>query len=390
MANQEKPEKPPKNTLKPPPKHAGFWQVFWYKFSLWGVRTKFWKRFAIGLLVFALLAVGSMYGIARWYIDKHSDEPLVVGATFIPDYARYLEVDPQETLDALINDLGVKHFRLVSYWKNHEPQEGQYNFDELDWQFDMIEQAGGTVSLAIGLRQPRWPECHGPEWAMIKTMPEWKQDLLDFMGQTISRYKHRESLVSYQLENEYFLNVFGHCPDHSRERLVEEFDYVKSIDPVTPLIVSRSNNATPSWPVGEPRADMVAASIYKRVWDKTITNRYFEYPVPAWFYAFLAGATELTTDRNTFIHELQAESWLPENHSMRTTSLEDLYESMNPDMLTDRIEYAKATGMRAFDLWGVEWWYQMKTARNAPELWDTAKEEIRKIEQENQRLEETN
>src|SRR5690606_27630462 len=146
---------------------------------------------------------------------------------------------------------------------------------------------------AIGLRQPRWPECHAPEWAMIKTTPEWTEDLLDYTEETISRYKHRKSLVSYQLENEYFLDVFGQCPDHSRERLVREFDFVKNLDPNRPVIVSRSNNATPSWPLGEPRADIVAASIYKRVWDKNVTKRYFEYPLPGWFYAFLAGATEL-------------------------------------------------------------------------------------------------
>lgn len=379
-------KKPPikhTSSYKKPPKNAGFWQVFWYNFTAWSVRHKFWQRLAIGLVAFTVLFIGSMYGVAQWYINKHKNEPLKVGATFIPDYARYLEIDPQETLSAMIDDLGIKHFRLVSYWKNHEPRQDVYNFDELDWQFDMIEQAGGTVSLAIGLRQPRWPECHGPEWAMIKTIPEWTEDLLDYTEETINRYRHRKSLVSYQLENEYFLEVFGNCPDHSRERLVREFDFVKKLDPSKPIIVSRSNNATPSWPIGEPRADIVAASVYKRVWDKVITKRYFEYPLPAWFYAFLAGATELTTGRNTIIHELQTEAWLPENRSMRTESISELYKSLSPEMLADRIAYMKDTGIRSFDLWGVEWWYQMKTVRNAPELWETAKREVSAIQQEN-------
>lgn len=374
------------SSFKKPEANAGFWQVFWYKFTAFAVRNKLWQRLGIAVLVFLFIATSTMYGIAQWYINKHKDEPVAIGVTFIPDYARYLQIDPQQTLHALINDLGVSHFRLVSYWKNHEQTENQYDFSELDWQFDMIEQAGGTVSLAIGLRQPRWPECHGPEWAMIKSKPEWKDDLLDYMEQTINRYKDRPSLQSYQLENEYFLDVFGHCPDHSRERLEEEFEFVKRLDPNHQVIVSRSNNATPSWPVGSPRGDMVAASIYKRVWDKTITRRYFEYPVPAWFYGFLAGATEITTQRNTFIHELQTEAWLPENQSMRTASIDELYNTMSPEKLEDRIEYAKKTGMRAFDLWGVEWWYQMKTQRNTPELWETGKKEIQKIQAENKEL----
>lgn len=382
MTKPKQPKVKHTSSFKKPPANAGFWQVFWYNFTAWSVRHKFWQRLAIGLTVLAVLFFGGMYGIAQWYINKHKNEPLIVGATFIPDYARYLQVDPQETLDAMINDLGIKHFRLVSYWKNIEPKEGQYDFSELDWQMDMVEKAGGKVSLAIGLRQPRWPECHGPEWAMIKSKPEWKEDLLDYMDMTINRYKDSPALESYQLENEYFLDVFGQCPDHSRDRLVEEFDFVKSKDPNHPIIVSRSNNATVSWPINQPRADMVAASIYKRVWDKTITKRYFEYPLPAWFYGFLAGATELTTGRNTFIHELQTEAWLPENRSMRTESIDELYKTMSPEKLSERIQYAKDTGMKRFDLWGVEWWFQLKNSRQTPEIWNTAKQEIQKINQQ--------
>jgi hypothetical protein len=382
MTKPKQPKVKHTSSFKKPPANAGFWQVFWYNFTAWSVRHKFWQRLAIGLTVLTVLFFGGMYGIAQWYINKHKNEPLIVGATFIPDYARYLQVDPQETLDAMINDLGIKHFRLVSYWKNIEPKEGQYDFSELDWQMDMVEKAGGKVSLAIGLRQPRWPECHGPEWAMIKSKPEWKEDLLDYMNMTINRYKDSPALESYQLENEYFLDVFGQCPDHSRDRLVEEFDFVKSKDPNHPIIVSRSNNATVSWPINQPRADMVAASIYKRVWDKTITKRYFEYPLPAWFYGFLAGATELTTGRNTFIHELQTEAWLPENRSMRTESIDELYKTMSPEKLSERIQYAKDTGMKRFDLWGVEWWFQLKKSRQTPEIWNTAKQEIQKINQQ--------
>lgn len=370
-------------SFKKPTKDAGFWQVFWYNFTNWSVKHKLWQKLGLGLFIFIILTVSSMFAISQWYINKHKDEKTIVGATFIPDYARYLEVEPKETLNAMINELGIRHFRLVSYWKNHETKEGYYDFSELDWQFDMIEKAGGTVSLAIGLRQPRWPECHGPEWAMIKSKPEWKQDLLEYTKKTIERYKDRKSLESYQLENEYFLDVFGHCPDHDRDRLVEEFNFVKNLDPNKPVIVSRSNNATPSWPIRKPRADTVAASIYKRVWDKTITKRYFEYPLPAWFYGFLAGATELTTGRNTIIHELQTEAWLPENKSMRTEPIDELYKTMSPDKLSSRIKYAKGTGMKSFDLWGVEWWYQLKSVRNQPEIWNTAKQEIEKINQEN-------
>lgn len=347
------------------------------KSAIWSQRG-WWGKTVTVVALSLLLLTTTAFGIAQWYINKQASKELVIGATFVPNYARYFEVDPQETLSAMINDLGIRRFRLVTYWKNFEPEEDSYDFSELDWQFDMIEQAGGTISLSLGLRQPRWPECHGPEWAMAKSIPEWTEDLKEFMGIVIDRYKDRSVLVEYQLENEYFLSVFGECPDHSRERLVDEFNYVKAKDPSRPLIVSRSNNATPSWPLGEPRADIVAASIYKRVWDKTVTRRYFEYPYPAWFYGFLAGATMLTTDRDTIIHELQTEAWLPPEYEMKTAPIEELYKTFSPEELPRRLQYGVDTGIRTIDIWGVEWWYQMKTLRDAPELWDSAKVELAK------------
>lgn len=353
------------------------WLKHFISHTLWRNRTR-WGKLGVITATILVLLTSSAYGIAYWYQQKYADEPLVLGATFIPNYAEYFELDAQDTLQAMIDDLGFTQFRLVTYWKDYEPVEDEYNFDKLDWQFDMIEEAGGSISLALGLRQPRWPECHGPEWAMEKPIEEWSQDLNEFMGVVIDRYKDRDVLLEYQLENEYFLSVFGECPDFSRERLVNEYNYVKAADPTRNVMVSRSNNATPSWPVGEPRADIVGASIYKRVYDKTITNRYFEYPYPEWFYAFLAGATELWTDRPTMIHELQTEAWLPEGLNMKTAPLEEMYKTFGPDDVAPRIQYGVGTGIKRIDLWGMEWWYHLKMNRDAPEIWDNAKAELEK------------
>lgn len=343
----------------------------------WGA-LRLWQRIGLVLLLIVFIAVSSMYGIARWYIAKHADEPLTIGATYIPAYARYFELDERETLQAMIDELGIRRFRLVTYWNEGEPKPDKYQFEHLDWQFDMIEEAGGEVSLAIGLRQPRWPECHWPKWAHDLPKEQWQTELKEYMGKVINRYKDRPSLESYQLENEYFLDVFGDCPDHTRERLVDEFDYVKSLDPDTTLIVTRSNNAVPSWPVGAPRADLNGASIYKRVWDRTVTKRYFEYPFPAWYYAFLAGGAELTTGNNTFIHEMQTEPWAP--ISLKDASIEEQDKSLRADQLRDRINYGVATGMRTIDLWGVEWWYWRREKLNDPSVWNAGRQAIEDLQ----------
>lgn len=318
-----------------------------------------------------------MYGIGQWYIKKHQNEPLVFGTTFIASYAEYLDLSPKETLNAMLNELGVKRIRLVSYWNEIEPHVGRYDFSNLDWQFDMIEKAGGTVTLSIGLRQPRWPECHLPEWAEGLPKRLWEPRLKMFMAEVVERYRDRDVLESYQLENEYLLEVFGECPDFSRQRLIDEHKLVKALDSTRPVLISRSNNAVPSWPVGKPRADMNGAAIYKRVWDRTLTKRYFEYPLPAWYYAFLAGGAELTTGVNTFVHELQTEPWVPDGMGgIKEISIEEQNKSFGPRHVESRIQYAVNTGMRTIDLWGVEWWYWRKVVKDDPSIWNTAKEVI--------------
>ena len=340
-------------------------------------KNKIISRLLLTVLGGIFIFVGANYAMARYYIATHANQPFVFGATFIPDYARYLGADPQQTMDAMIKDLDIRHFRLVSYWKNIEPTQGIYEFDELDWQFKKAEESGSKVSLAIGLRQPRWPECHEPAWAKGRPINEWRPQLNQYMAAVIERYKDHPALESYQLENEFFLDVFGECTDFSRERLVEEYNMVKAADPKHPIIVSRSNNII-GLPVGQPRPDISAVSVYKRVWDKTFSKRYVEYPFPAWFYSSLAGWGEFFTDRDMVVHELQAEPWLPEDFDMPTAPLSEQDKTLNEKRLKDRINYAKATGIKRIDLWGVEWWYARKEVRGDPSVWQTANYELYK------------
>jgi len=127
---------------------------------------------------------------------------------------------------------------------------------------------------------------------------------------------------------------------------------------------------------------MFAVSVYKRVWDKTLTKRYIEYPFPSWFYASLAGGGEILTGKNMFIHELQTEAWLPDKPEFKMNDISSIPEqnkSLNSKRLADRFDYGVATGMKTIDLWGVEWWYWRKVKANDPSLWETAKEKIHKF-----------
>ena len=341
----------------------------------WWQERKWWQKMLCILLATIMLVIGSAYGIARWYIASTAGQDHKFGATFSSDYAQYFGLDPQETMQAMISDLNLRHFRLVSYWDSIETSPGQYDFSNLDWQFKKVEAVRGTISLAIGLRQPRWPECHMPSWAKNEPKDVWYPQLKAVMQKVINRYKTSPALESYQLENEFFLTAFGECKDFSRDRLVDEFNPVKQLDPEHKVIISRSNNA---WgvPIGQPQPDEFGISVYKRVWDRTITKRYFEYPFPAWFYAFLAGTGKIITGKDMIIHELQTEPWPPDQGILETPITEQ-NKSLNAQRLKDRIKYGRATGMTEIDLWGVETWYWRKVKLGDSSLWDAGREAIR-------------
>ena len=335
-------------------------------------RKNIWHKLIVCLISFFGLTLGAMYGIARWYIDSESSKPLTLGVTFIPDYAQSLGLNPQQTMSALINDLHVKNFRLTSYWSDMEPSPGVYNFSQLDWEFNMAQAAHAKIILTLGLRQPRWPECHVPTWAENEPVSVWQPQLENYITAVVNRYKDSPSLASYQLENEYFLKGFGTCTNYSRSRLVSEYNLVKKLDPKHQIIVARSNNAI-GFPIGQPTPDEYSISIYRRVWNTNI-YRYFTYPIPAWYYGFIAGVQKIYTGKDMVIGEFQAEPWPPHGETILQSTLAEQNKTFNAKIFKTRVSYAEATGMRSMYFWGAEYWYYRMVVLHDPSVWNVAKQ----------------
>lgn len=277
-------------------------------------------------------------------------DPQQFGVTFSLKQCRSFGIDGRQTLNWLISEAGFCRFRLMSYWNEHERTSGKYDFSSLDWQLERIAQAGGIVSLCLGARQPRWPENHWPDWAWQLNTIERSKALLQYVQIVVERYRDQPVIVSYQLENEALLQNWGERSDVNRQRLQQEYQLVKRLDPRRPIIMTTST----SWgiPIRQPIPDSVGFSFYHTLYRDGAYHKSLLYP---WVHRLRKYAIRLIHNKPVFIHELQLEPWGPEAIWKMTN--EEQAKSMNPQQIAQNITLARAIRARPIDLWGGEWWY---------------------------------
>ena len=275
-------------------------------------------------------------------------DPEKYGVSFSLKQCRNFGLDPRETLQWLL-DQGWRRFRLMSYWNEHEKQQGDYNFTELDWQIEMISNAGGEITLCLGVKQPRWPEYHWPKWAKDLSESAKSDALIAYIQTVINHVSVQPAIKSYQLENEALLKNFGSDIDIDRARLCKEFETVCKVDN-RPIIMSTSNG----WgtPLRRPVPDMVGFSVYTVIYHN---GRYRTTIQKPWLHKLRKFIIENFLNRPVFIHELQCEPWGHTAIWKMTREEQDI--SMSTHQIEQNIRWAHKIGAYPIDFWGAEWWY---------------------------------
>lgn len=326
-------------------------------------RLSWFKKVSIILIliffVFFLLSFGRVF-------DR---EDINYGVTFSKKQATDLGFDWKEVYTAMLDDLGVRHLRLAAYWDEVEPENNQFFWDDLDWQITEAGKRDVEIVLAVGGRLPRWPECHIPNWAEEMSKEQREEETLDYITESVLRYKNDLSIVAWQVENEPFLANFGECPPLDASFLDREIELVRSLDD-RKIIVTDSGELS-IWVPAAKRADIFGTTMYRKTYSN-LTRSYVTYPIePSFFKVKRNLAKIFAKPEKWIVIELQAEPWGP--RPFQYLSAEERSRTMDYEKFVDMIEFSRQTGFEEFYLWGVEWWYWEKQTQNNPSIWDEAK-----------------
>ncbi len=323
-----------------------------------------YKKILLYFLILVLIAAGF------FLLGKPPQaEEATWGVNFSQKHAELLGLDWQKTYSALIDDLGAKNIKLATYWDLIEREEGKYDFEDLDWQIKTAEEKGVNLFLVIGMKTPRWPECHIPDWAKELNKKDQQRDILNLLERIVLRYKDKNSITMWQVENEPFF-PFGDCPWVDHDFLKKEIDLVKSLDSQSrPVVISDSGEGS-FWFSAAKLGDIVGTTMYRKVWVRQL-GIYFKYPLTPAFYYRKAQVIKKLFKKEVISVELQAEPWGPK--LLYDSPVEEQIKTMNLEQFKKNIEFAKGTGFKEFYLWGAEWWYWMKEKQNQPDIWNEAK-----------------
>ena len=332
------------------------------------------KAFQIFLYIVGALL--SLVVLVFIYINlpvKASNAGAKIGVTFSALYADQIGLKWKDVYLAMLGDLKINEVRLPVYWDRVEITEGQYDFADLDWQLAQAQSYGAKITLVIGQKVPRWPECYVPKWVGSDPsnldQARLKEKLLAFEDVVVNRYKNNHpEIIRWQVENEPFLD-FGICSKVNPDLLDSEIANVRKLDNTRPIVITDSGELS-LWINAASRADVFGTTMYREVYSAKMGH--WRYPIGPNFFKIKQLIIKLFAHQdNAVVIELQGEPWV--GGWTTDPPIETQLASMNAATLVDNVEFAKKTGMSEIYVWGVEWWYWMKTTQNNPTLWETAK-----------------
>ena len=299
--------------------------------------------------------------------------PVDYGISFNINHAKSLDLDWKETYLAMLDDLKPKYIRISATWSDAESERDVFDSANVDW---MMLEAGKRkvgVTLAIGQKAPRWPECHVPSWTSGLDQEEYRQELKNYIKYIVERYRNHPALDIWQVENEPYIKFrFGECARFDEEVVKDEIELVHSLDSQHKVLITDSGELS-TWRKAIKAGDIFGTTVYRIV--MTPNGFYWNYDwLPAGFYK-LKYKLWFPGDKPFIASELQAEPWFTDA-GVEGTSVEEQEKTMNLERLQKHFDYVEKMGVSRAYLWGVEWWYFMKEVNDDERYWEIVREKL--------------
>jgi hypothetical protein len=292
---------------------------------------------------------------------------LRLGVSFSPRRAQEAGLEWRPALQRLLS-LGLDPVRLSAYWADVE-REG---YEDLDWQLDQVAAAGRSLVLTVGMKAIGWPEFYVPSYLqpagrargeIAASRPALTAGVLEFLQETVERYRGHPALTAWQVENEP-LNISGpHRWWIAPQILSQELAAVRAADPRRKVVLTAFAHFnrlldTLSTPGGQGAGrllellspgDVLGLDVYQRIGRRQFGFNRVARADSAWSVEaerWRRRAEE--SDRQAWVTEAQAEPWGP--------------AEFDPNDLATLLEGLRGAGYETVLLWGAEHWLARSAA----------------------------
>jgi glycosyl hydrolase family 10 len=284
------------------------------------------------------------------------------GTTFSPKQLQHLSCPIFKALDKAI-ELNFDHLRICTYWDETEKAEGQYDWSQLEKILNVCQKKQQGVILTLGVKAPRYPEFHFPDWIKNKDLnnSQTQKKILNFIKQTVKKFKNLSCIKYYQVENEA-LDPSG--PDSLTipfSFLKKEIALVKKLDNRKIIVSLWANELSKRnlLPKLDKTSDIVGLDLYYQQFIGKILNKSF-YTGPLDSQQKIAKLLR-KLNQKAWIMELQAEPW----EANEQNYLAKNPKSISPEKIKSFYQKANKLPVSTIFFWGFEYWfYQLNKNKN--------------------------
>jgi len=319
--------------------------------------------------------------------------PCRLGTTFSQLQCSYLGINYQEAFEQVCS-MGFNIIRLCSYWNEVEPVKNQFDFQVIDWLLNQSQKYSIEVVLTVGMKSPRWPEYHFPNWLRdrydtsktnqpLDANPAIADYTLRFIQAVIDHTKYAPNLKYWQIENEPLTQLEITAGRFlSYEFLRQEVELTRKLALPRQKILLTNAIHLPSAELQQDDqafaqsltlADAVGMNVYTKV---AINSQAYLQPLPLYWQKLSQWHRKLTeAGKESWISEAQAEPW---EYQKLIATEQAQYPSASPQQSTDLTVTLAQIGYETVMLWGCEYWCWHK--QQGHNEWWTAMNQLIKSE----------